>query len=172
MLTGVTWLVLFVHHYHHPPHLIKSDDNRWDQWSDIGCHPNATLAPQASQARASGENLEYMTLASKARQARPSSEILDYSVSPYSDILVRSLVVTNLFCLLRFYQQSTNWRSHRRVLSQESILPWVHLLGWSRGHVHWLPPHGNDNIELFKNTYLTSLVLHVVRWWDSILDQS
>ena len=27
------------------------------------CHPNATLAPQARQARASGENLNYVTLA-------------------------------------------------------------------------------------------------------------
>ena len=38
---------------------------------------NATLAPQARQAKASGENLNYVTLASQARQARPSSEILN-----------------------------------------------------------------------------------------------
>ena len=47
-------------------------------------HPNATLAPQAMQARASGENLNYMTL---APQARPSGEILKYLLSHYSDIL-------------------------------------------------------------------------------------
>ena len=35
-------------------------------------HPNATLAPQARQARASGENFNYVTLAPKTRQARPS----------------------------------------------------------------------------------------------------
>ena len=54
-------------------------------------HPNAMLAPQAMQARASGENLNYMTLAPQARQARPSGEILNYLLSCYSDILVRSL---------------------------------------------------------------------------------
>ena len=52
----------------------------------IGCqklnllsHPNATLAPQARQARSSGENFNYMTLAPQARQARQSGEILNYS---------------------------------------------------------------------------------------------
>ena len=40
-------------------------------------HPNATLAPQAWQARVSGENLNYMTLAPQARQ---SGEILYYLV--------------------------------------------------------------------------------------------
>ena len=45
---------------------------------------NATLVPQASKARASGENLNYMTL---APQARPRGEILNYSLSCYSDIL-------------------------------------------------------------------------------------
>ena len=35
---------------------------------------NATLALQVRQARASGENLNYMTLAPQARQARPSGE--------------------------------------------------------------------------------------------------
>ena len=44
-------------------------------------HPNATLAPQARQARASGENLNYVTLAPQARQARPSGEILNYLLS-------------------------------------------------------------------------------------------
>ena len=39
-------------------------------------HPNATLAPQARQARASGENLNYVTLAPQARQA--SGEILNF----------------------------------------------------------------------------------------------
>ena len=38
----------------------------------------ATLAPQAKQARASGENLNYMTL---APQARPSGEMMNYSLS-------------------------------------------------------------------------------------------
>ena len=36
----------------------------------------ATLAPQARQARAIGENLNYMTLAPQARQVKPSGEIL------------------------------------------------------------------------------------------------
>ena len=54
-------------------------------------HPKATLAPQATQAGASGENLNYVTLAPQARQARPSDEILNYSLSHYSDILVTSL---------------------------------------------------------------------------------
>ena len=50
-------------------------------------HPNATLAPQARQARASSENLNYMTLAPKARQVKPSGDILNYLLSRYSDIL-------------------------------------------------------------------------------------
>ena len=41
-------------------------------------HSNATLAPQARQARASGENLNYVTL---VPQARPSGEILKYLLS-------------------------------------------------------------------------------------------
>ena len=32
--------------------------------------PNATLAPQARQARANGENLNYMTLAPQASKAK------------------------------------------------------------------------------------------------------
>ena len=48
-------------------------------------HLNATLAPQARQAQASGENLNYVTLARQARQARPRGEILNYSLSRYSD---------------------------------------------------------------------------------------
>ena len=41
-------------------------------------HPNATLAPQARQARVSDENLSCMILEPQARQASPSGEILDY----------------------------------------------------------------------------------------------
>ena len=41
-------------------------------------HPNTTLAPQAKQARASGENLNYVTL---APHARPSGDILNYLLS-------------------------------------------------------------------------------------------
>ena len=47
-------------------------------------HPNVILAPQAMQARANGENLNYSTL---APQARPSGESFNYSLSHYSDIL-------------------------------------------------------------------------------------
>ena len=64
----------------------------WQNWNPLSL-PNATLAPQARQARASGENLNHMTL---APQARPCSEILNYSLSRYSDILVRSLVLTSV----------------------------------------------------------------------------
>ena len=39
--------------------------------------PNAALAPQARQARASGENWNYATLAPQVRQARRSGEILN-----------------------------------------------------------------------------------------------
>ena len=46
--------------------------------------PNVTPAPQVRQARASCENLNYVTL---APQARPGDEILNYSLSHYSDIL-------------------------------------------------------------------------------------
>ena len=55
------------------------------QWSYAGwqnlnplSHPDATLAPQTRQARASSENLNNMTLAPQARQARASSENLNY----------------------------------------------------------------------------------------------
>ena len=58
-------------------------------WQNLNppSHPNATLAPQARQAKASGENLTYVTLASQERQARPSGEILNYLLSQKSDIL-------------------------------------------------------------------------------------
>ena len=61
-------------------------------WQNLNLlsHPNATLVPQARQARASGENLNYVTLAPQARQR---GEILNYLVSYYADILVRSFVL-------------------------------------------------------------------------------
>ena len=49
--------------------------------SNLLSHPNATLAPQARQAMASGENFNYMTLVAQARQARPSGVIWNYSLS-------------------------------------------------------------------------------------------
>ena len=55
----------------------------WQKLNPLS-HPNATLAPQARQARASGEKFERLTL---APQARPSGEILNYLLSRYSDIL-------------------------------------------------------------------------------------
>ena len=64
-------------------------------WQNLNLlsHPNATLAPQARQARASGENLNYVTL---VPQARPSGEIFDYLLSHKSDILVTSLVESEM----------------------------------------------------------------------------
>ena len=61
-------------------------DNLTIGWQKLNLlsHPNATLAQQARQARASGEFLNYVTLAPKARQ---SSEILNYLLSCWSDIL-------------------------------------------------------------------------------------
>ena len=49
-------------------------------WKNLNplSHPNVTLAPQARQARASGENLNYGTLAPQARLARASGENLNY----------------------------------------------------------------------------------------------
>ena len=44
-------------------------------------HPNATLVPQARQARASGENMNYVTLVPQARQAKASGENLNYLLS-------------------------------------------------------------------------------------------
>ena len=40
------------------------------QKSNLLSHPNATLAPQARQARASGENFNYVTPATEARQPK------------------------------------------------------------------------------------------------------
>ena len=48
------------------------------QNSNLLSHPIATVAPQARQAKASGEILNYMTL---APQARPSVENLNYLLS-------------------------------------------------------------------------------------------
>ena len=48
----------------------------WQNLNSLS-HPNATLAPQARQVKASGENLNYMTLAPPTREARPSGEILN-----------------------------------------------------------------------------------------------
>ena len=53
----------------------------------------ATLVPQARQARASDENLNYTTL---APQARPSGKILNYLLSHYSDILYMILKLAEL----------------------------------------------------------------------------
>ena len=39
-------------------------------------HPNATLLPHATQSRASGENLNYVTLSTQVRQARLNFELL------------------------------------------------------------------------------------------------
>ena len=47
-------------------------------WQNLLSQPNATLAQQA---RASGENLNYLTLALQARQARASVGILNYLLS-------------------------------------------------------------------------------------------
>ena len=54
---------------------LRNDDTIGLQKFDLLSHPNATLAPQA---RASGENLNYMPLAPQTRQARASGEILNY----------------------------------------------------------------------------------------------
>ena len=43
--------------------------------------PNATLALQTRQARASGENLNYVILAPLARKPKSSGEILNYLLS-------------------------------------------------------------------------------------------
>ena len=52
-------------------------------WQNLNLlsHSNETLAPQARQAKASGENLNYATQAPQVRQARPSGEILKYMLS-------------------------------------------------------------------------------------------
>ena len=53
------------------------------EWQNLNqlSHSNATLAPEARQARASGENLNFVTLAPQVRQARPSVEVLNYFLS-------------------------------------------------------------------------------------------
>ena len=68
------------------------------QWSyyrmaKLLSQPNATLAPQTRQAKASGHNLNYLTL---APQARLSGEILNYLLSPWSDILYMIIVIPGL----------------------------------------------------------------------------
>ena len=67
-------------------------------------HPNATLAPQVRQARASGENLNYATLAPQARQERASGENLNYLLRHYSDILVISLMWSTCLQMKTFLQ--------------------------------------------------------------------
>ena len=58
-------------------------------------HPNATLVPQARQARASGENLNYMTLAPPTREARQGcSDILSMII----DGETQSPTVDEWFC--------------------------------------------------------------------------
>ena len=53
----------------------------------IGWQNLYLLSQPNAQARASVENLNYVTLAPQARQARLSGEILNYSLSRSSDIL-------------------------------------------------------------------------------------
>ena len=55
-----------------------NDHNIGWQNSNPLSQPNVTLAPQARQAKASGENLNYMTLVPQEEQTRPSDEILNY----------------------------------------------------------------------------------------------
>ena len=63
--------------------LLPDDNDLTIGWQNLNLlsHPNATLAPQARQARASGESLNYVTLAPQARQvkqAQACGEILNY----------------------------------------------------------------------------------------------
>ena len=82
----VTVSLFTLHHCHHHPftpshaHQPASTNDLTTGWQNLNplSHPNATLAPQARQTRASGGNLNYVTL---APQARPSGEILNYSLS-------------------------------------------------------------------------------------------
>ena len=84
-------------------------------------HSNATLVPQARQARASGENLNYMTL---APQASIGGEIVDFLLSHYFDILnmydnwLKRRCLTNLANLLfpYFRKVSSECRNLARSL--------------------------------------------------------
>ena len=58
--------------------LCVPDNDHTTEWQNLNLLSNATLAPQARQAMASDENLNYVTL---APQAKPSVEILNYSLS-------------------------------------------------------------------------------------------
>ena len=67
--------------------------NQWSYiigWQNLNLlsYPSATLEPQARQARAIGEILNYVTLAPQARQAR---QWWNFELLTESDILVRSL---------------------------------------------------------------------------------
>ena len=64
-------------HSFHLPALSSQANDLTIGWQNLNklSYPNATLAPQA---RASGENLNYVRL---APQARPSGDILNFSLS-------------------------------------------------------------------------------------------
>ena len=65
----------------HPETRVTNDYSIGWQNLYLLSQPNATLVPQTRRARASGENLNYVTLASQTRQARSSDEILNYLLS-------------------------------------------------------------------------------------------
>ena len=54
----------------------------WQNWNPLSL-PNATLSPQARQARASGKKLYYATLASQARPSGRNFELLAESLVWY-----------------------------------------------------------------------------------------
>ena len=63
--------------------LCTADNDLTIGWQNLNLlsHPNATLVPQAREARASGENLNYVALAPQTRQSGPSGGIFNYLLS-------------------------------------------------------------------------------------------
>ena len=137
--------------------------------------------PQARQARASGENLNYVKIAPHARQARLSGEILNYLLSRYSYIL--SMIIehpsthaetfwsmmdvdmqsTFIFFILRI-QQRHFWLQtwDKKVLMSLNIKVTLTLLS----DMKFLTRHSVQKITLFdqKCWYIRGEIACWVKW--------
>ena len=108
------------HHHHHlsvctaTPSLNILYSSQWSYtgWQNLNLlsHPNAILASQARQAKASGEKLNYVTL---APHGRPSGENFNYSLSIeslvwYSKIVFLQVSLSTLTQCLYHLKQREN----------------------------------------------------------------
>ena len=90
-------------------------------WQNLNLqsHSNATLAPQTRQARAIGENWNYVTLALQTRQAKSSGENLNYSESLFWH--PKSMIIAEV----QWYLMKENEKSKLLLLYAMLMASWT-----------------------------------------------